>query len=135
MTQLICVPPEMTKDIWPFVSGLIYVAMKKGGLSAFAPIQESVLEGRSLLWIAWGGDDRKVEAAAITSIAATEWRKVCEVVACAGKGMERWISLLSQIEDYAKTEGCSAMRIIGRRGWIDQLPAYHLKRVVLEKVL
>lgn len=133
--DLICVPPDIVPQVWPFVSGLMWVAVKKGGLSSFAPIQDDVLNGRSLLWIAWGGDTTKVEAAGISQITETEWRKVCTIVAVAGKQMERWLSLLGQIESYAKQEGCTGMRIMGRRGWEKVLPDYHVKRIVIEKVL
>jgi hypothetical protein len=48
-------------------------------------------------------------------------------------GMRRWLDLIGPIEDFARAEGCSLMRIIGRAGWARVLPAYRLKNVVLEK--
>jgi hypothetical protein len=48
-------------------------------------------------------------------------------------GMRDWLGLIGPIEDFARAEGCSTMRIIGRAGWARALPAYQLKNVVLEK--
>lgn len=133
--SLICVPPEVVDQVWPRISGLIYVAMKKGQVGSFEFVKDSVLSGRSLLWVAWDGVSPGIEAAAITAIEQTEWRKVCTIVACSGANMDRWIHLLETIEDYGRSEKCSATRIYGREGWSKMLPSYRRKRVILEKAL
>ncbi len=92
-----------------------------------------VLDGRALVWLAWG--EGRVYSVAVTTIAVNEWRKVCEIVACGGKEMCRWLHFIERLEDYARTEGCSAMRIFGRRGWTRILASYRVKRVILEKDL
>lgn len=135
MTELICVPPEVVNQVWPKISGLIYVAMKKGQVGSFESVKGDILSGRALLWLAWDGQSPDVEAAAVTLIEETEWRKVCTIVACGGAHMDRWIHLLDTIEDYGRSEGCSAARIFGRRGWGEMLPAYKHKRTILEKAL
>jgi len=138
--QLVCIPPDMAPEIWPHVEGLIWVAMKQGGLSSFQAVKDSVLSGGSgtLLWIAWDqtktGRDA-IEAAAITELHQTEWRKVCLIVACGGSRLSEWVNFIGGLEKYARDERCTATRIMGRRGWIQFLPDYHLKRVVLEKGL
>lgn len=132
--QLICVPPDMVTQIWTHVSGLVYVALKKGGISAFAPIEAAVLSGEMLLWVATE-DAQSIKAAAVTCIEQTEWRRVCCIVACGGRGMDNWLPLIGGLEDYAKGEDCRAMRIIGREGWQKALPDYQRKRVILEKAL
>jgi hypothetical protein len=133
--RLICVPPEVVDQVWPKIAGLIYVAMKKGQVGSFQPVCDAVLAGRALLWVAWDGESPNIEAAAVTKIEETEWRRVCTVVACGGHQMDRWVHLLDTIDDYARTEKCSAMRIYGRNGWERVLPAYRRKRVILEKAL
>ncbi len=100
--------------------------------------------------------DHEIVAAAVTELQQTERCKFCIVVACGGSsheehqgvdarlrglcrerpgGMARWLHLLTPIENWARAEGCDAMRIMGRRGWSRVLPAYRLTRVVLEKEL
>ncbi len=133
--QLICIPPDAVGQVWPKISGLIYVAMKKGQCGSFESVKNDVLSGRALLWVAWDGESPGIEAAAVTLIEETEWRRVCTIVACSGAHMDRWIHLLDTIEDYGRTEKCSAARLYGRCGWEAMLPAYRRKRVILEKAL
>jgi hypothetical protein len=59
--------------------------MKRGDLSSFGPVEDSVLRGDALLWLALScedGDGVRIDAAAVTELYRTEWRKVCVVVAC-----------------------------------------------------
>jgi hypothetical protein len=59
--------------------------MKRGDLSSFRPVEDSVLRGDALLWLALScedGDRVRIDAAAVTELHRTEWRKVCVVVAC-----------------------------------------------------
>ena len=59
--------------------------MKRGDLSSFGPVEDSVLRGDALLWLAVtyeDGDGVRIDAAAVTELHRTEWRKVCVVVAC-----------------------------------------------------
>jgi hypothetical protein len=116
--------------------------MKRGDLSSFAPVEASVLRGDALLWLALsreGGAGVRIDAAAVTELHRTEWRKVCVVVACGAPShvseRRRWIGLLERIEDFARAEGCEAIRIIGRKGWARVLTSYQAKRIVLEKDL
>jgi hypothetical protein len=140
--HLVCVPPDKVALAWPSVRSLIFAAMKRGDLSSFGPVEDSVLRGDALLWLALtheDGDSVRIDAAAVTELHRTEWRKVCVVVACGapsrGSDRRRWIRLLEGLEDFARAEGCSATRIIGRQGWARVLPSYQAKRIVLEKEL
>ena len=133
--QLVCVPPDVVSQVWPHVSGLIYVAMKKGDISSFQPIAESVLSGKSLLWVAWNEAENKIKAAAVTELHQTEWSKFCVIVACGGKDMSTWLDIRGPIYEYAKAEGCKAMRLYGRKGWKDALPDWRVTRFVMERSL
>jgi hypothetical protein len=130
--QLICVDPIRVPEFWPYVRPLIVRAMQRGG-GAFWPVESAVLQGRALLWLAWNGE--RIEAAAVTELQQSEWRKVCEIVACGGAVLARWIDLIDGIEQYARAEGATAVRIVGRDGWERVLRNYRRKRVVLEKEL
>ena len=131
--ELICVPPDTVHKVWPQVRNLIYAAMKRGGISSFKPVEDSVLSGRALIWLAWDGV--KVHAAAVTELHQTEWRKDCVIVACGGSGMDEWLPLIEGIEKFARAESCVAVHLIGRRGWERKLKDYRAKRVMLEKEL
>jgi hypothetical protein len=131
--ELICVAPDRVHEFWPHVSDLIHRAIRRTNLSHSQDIDFDVLNGDGLLWIAWNG--RTVEAAATTSLIETDAEKVCVLTACGGENMRRWIDLLGQIEDYAKAEGCSRVRIFGRKGWVRVLERYRIRNVILEKEL
>jgi hypothetical protein len=83
--HLVCVPPDKVALAWPPVRSLIFTAVKRGDLSSFRPVEDSVLRGDALLWLALScedGDRVRIDAAAVTELHRTEWRKVCVVVAC-----------------------------------------------------
>jgi hypothetical protein len=131
--ELICVPPHRTLEIWPVVSTMIYRAMKRGGLSSFKSVEQGVLAGNALLWLAVQGT--VLQAACVTELIVTEWQKTCVIVACGGADMEQWLHLISGLEQYAKDEGCSCIRIFGRKGWERKLKDYSAAKIVLEKEL
>ncbi|MGA7489040.1 MAG: hypothetical protein WBW74_19120 [Xanthobacteraceae bacterium] len=143
--HLICVPPDRAALVWPHVRALILAAMRRGDLSGFRPVESSVLSGAALLWLAVTRENG-IEAAAVTELQQTEWRRVCVVVACGAPsggrlpssralGTRPWLRLLDGIEAYAKAAGCSAVRIMGRKGWARVLTSYLAKRIILEKDL
>ena len=153
--QLVCMPPDEVGRTWPHVRHLILAAMKRGGLSSLQPVEDAVLRGDALLWLAIAreehqgvdarlpglsrrrpdGDGSRIAAAAVTELHQTEWRKVCVLIACGGKGADRWIGLLGSIEAYARAAGCEAMRLMGRGGWQRLLPSYRRTGIVLERTL
>jgi hypothetical protein len=130
--QLICVDPHRITAVWPHVAPLLKAAIARTDLSRFDEIECDVLGGRSLLWLAWSG---RIEAAATTILTDTDANKACVLTACGGKDMSRWLALLEIIEAYARAEGCSRMRIFGRKGWQRVLETYHTTNIVLEKDL
>lgn len=131
--ELACVPPDQVHIAWPGVAGMVRAAMKRADLGSFELIRKAVLRGEALLWLAI--ESGEISACCVTQLAVTEWRKVCELVACGGSEMDRWLWMLGTIEKYAKAEGCDAVRITGRNGWARVLPDYRPFRVVLEKGL
>ncbi len=125
------VPLRNLNPLWPKIRPLLYLAMKRGDFSAFAPIEHAIHTGLADVWIATENGD--IHAAAVSEYGNTETRKVCTIVACGGEDMGKWIHLLRNIEAKAKVDGCKAVRIIGREGWIRMLTSYRPRRVVLEK--
>ena len=131
--ELICVDPRRIREIWPHAAELIHKAVRRTNLNHARDIEVDVLGGRGLLWLAWNGE--AIEAAATTSLIQTDTDKVCILTACGGADMRRWLPLLTQIEDYARNEGCACVRIYGRRGWQRVLDGYDVTHVILEKEL
>lgn len=133
MANLICVAPNRVHEFWPHARELIRNAILRTNLSHFQDIEYDILSGDGFLWLAWNGEE--IEAAATTALIRTDADKVCVLTACSGEDMTRWISLISGIEAYAKSEGCACVRIYGRKGWSRVLEGYDVQHVVLEKAL
>lgn len=128
MADLICVDPAQVGDFWPYARPLIKAAIDATQLCPFEPIEEAVLKGEQLLWLAWDGE---IAAAATTALRPP----VCELTACSGYHRERWLPLFAKIEGYAKAEGCKIMRLCGRKGWSRVLDGYQVSHVIMEKEL
>ncbi|MGJ5205543.1 hypothetical protein [Bradyrhizobium sp. HKCCYLR20261] len=112
-------------------------AIRRTGLSAFVEIEQDVLAGRALLWLALNGASgaATIDAVAATRLELTETGMVCVITACEGQSMARWLPLISGIETYAKAEGCRGMRLHGRKGWLRALDGYRQTHVILQKEL
>lgn len=130
---MLCVDPAQVKQFWPHVAPLLKKAVERTNLNTFEDIEDDVLDGDALLWIAWTG---KIEAAATTLLQyGNENKLYCVLTACGGSDMKQWLPLLEKIESYAKDEHCVAMRVFGREGWKRILEGYDVTNVVLEKAL
>lgn len=130
--DLVCVNPKNILQIWPQARHLIKSAIEQTGLSEFADIEHAVLCGDQLLWLALSDH---VDAAATTHLIRTSGKPVLIITACAGDHMERWLPLRQRVESYAKAEGCSCIRLYGRRGWERTLKDYRVEYVIMEKDL
>lgn len=133
LAEAVCVPPSEVEYIWGCVYPWIKRAMERGDLGTFDAVEDDVINGRALLWLVWNDPD--IDGCAVTQLGRTEKSKVCTIVACGGEDARHWVSLIRKIEEYAKAEGCDAVRILGRKGWLRLLPDYNAPKVVLEKRL
>lgn len=131
--ELHCVAPGYLTAVWAKCQGSIREAMRRGGLGLFAAVEHAVMSGESQLWIAWDGTS--IAGACVTSLHDTDAGRVCIIDACGAGDFDRVSHLLAGIEDFARDEGCVAVRIFGRKGWTRVLRDYDVKRVVLEKRL
>lgn len=132
MVDLVCVDPKLVHQVWPHARSLIKSAIEYTGLSDFIDIEDAVLTGEQLLWLAWDGN--AIDAAATTHLVKIG-KTVLILTACAGHNRERWLPLFEQIETYAKNEGAACVRIYGRKGWERVLTGYRVEHVILEKAL
>jgi hypothetical protein len=130
--DLVCVDPKTVHEIWPQARELIRAAIEETDLSEFSDIEYDVLCGDQLLWLAISDH---VEAAATTHLIKTRGKPILIVTACSGAQMDRWLSLRARVESYAKAEGCSRVRLYGRKGWERVLKDYRVEYTIMEKQL
>ena len=133
LASLHCIPPQLAREIWPLVRDKLYSAVRRTDLSHSLDVARDVLHGDGVLWLACDGQE--IEAAAVTLLTRTDRHLVCLITALGGSNMERWLPLLSQIEDWAKSEGAALVRVMGRPGWARVLKDYEVSNVVLERAL
>lgn len=131
--RLLCVDPALVGQFWPYVRDLLKRASEKTGMGDFGELEHQVLTGLQLLWLA--SDGTRIEAAATTQLCNENGRRLCVIVACGGENRSRWLPLIAGIEDFARREGCSEMRIYGRKGWTRALSDYRARYVILTKDL
>lgn len=131
--RLLCVPPDLVAHFTPHASRYIDAAIEKVGLSDAAGVEADVLASRALLWLACDGTD--IIGAGVTELVMSRGRKLCVIVAWGADDQKRCAHLISVIEDYARAEGCAAVREYGRPGWQRALPDYRVKAVIMEKEL
>lgn len=131
--EAVCIAPDCVQFVWHKVSHLIKRAIERVDLGHFGKVQADVVNGNSLLWVAWDGD--RIKGAAVTQLEQTEKRLVCTIVACGGEDSYLWLHLIEKIEDYARAEGCDCVRIFGRKGWARVLKNYQAPSVILERQL
>jgi hypothetical protein len=135
MTEsLLCVAPHLVEKIWPHVVHFIEQALWTGiGDDDIATIKDDLDAGHSLLWVVWDGSE--LIAAATTKLIKVPTKKLCLITSCAGKRLERWRQFIADLEKYAASEGCDALRITGRPGWKAIFPDYREPWVCIEKNL
>src|SRR5215510_10982481 len=131
--RAICVDPARLAETWPLVAPFIRRAAERDDRSDVSRIAQDLRDGTALLWLAWDG--KAVCAAAVTQLNVANDRKFCTITACGGRELKRWLSLIGALERFAIEEGCTSVRINGRRGWARVLSDYRLHSIVLEKEL
>ena len=133
MAKVHCVNPQTVAEVWPLVSDYIAASVVRSGVGSSAAIRDLVFAGGALLWVVIEAE--QISTAIVTQVGISDTGKICEIVACGGRGTLEDLSLLPEIENYARNQDCRVMRIIGRKGWMRALPDYKETRVVLEKEL
>jgi hypothetical protein len=96
-------------------------------------VEDDVMTGHALLWLVWKAPE--ILGAAVTQIVVTQKSRVCVIVACGGENLRLWLPPVERIENYARDEGCDAVRILGRKGWMRVLEDYSAPAVILERRL
>lgn len=132
MVDVICVDPKYVQTVWPEVKHFIRAAYDTGiGDDTFEDIERKVLDGDFLVWVAF---DDQIKAVCITNLIISGRKKLCILTAAAGQDC-CWAECIKPIENYARNEGCDAVRLYGRRGWKRIFKDYCEPWVALEKKL
>ena len=117
-SEIICYSSEQIHKIWPHVMEYVMLGLGERNLYTLPRVYKGLENGELQLWTA---QTDEIEAVIVTSIQTdTEGNEVkfCLVLSAGGTNIDSWIdSMVLYIESWAKENGCSEMRIYGRRGW------------------
>jgi hypothetical protein len=100
-----------------------------------ADVAKALADGTAQLWTAFEG--LTIQAVAVTQIVPCSAGKYCSIWITAGDEMQDWLPFISQLEDWARREGCSFMSAEPRPGFARVLKqyGYEMPHVILEKEL
>lgn len=115
---LLCAAPMQVEGVWRIIEPMIRAAFATGiGDETADDIHEDLVNMRSLLWVVVDELSSEIIAAATTRLVTVSVGKMCVITSCGGRDLMRWIGFIRDLEDYAKAEGCSIFRMMGRPGW------------------
>ncbi len=135
-TKLICIDPAIVPRVWPMVKPMIDRAYNEVDDEIPATLFNDLCANRALLWLVSDMTAQRIVYAFITELyIRRSGLKVCRLVAGSGERMSDWLHLQSELEQYARDEGCSKIVAEGRTGWSRALSGYSVIRHVIEKDL
>lgn len=109
---MILVPAEQLSDVWPQVSGWISSALEYGqGDENLTDVLVSIAVGRYLLFFEPG------KFAIVAQVQHFPRQKVIVVLYCGGRDLEAIKRGIEEAKPWCKTQGITAFRVWGRKGW------------------
>lgn len=128
------VPPEHVDATFTILSREVEsIAARSSGRFTVEDLRDALKTMKMLAWVAVF--DTRLHAIVLAEIAEYPQRKVCRLVGCAGRDRKKWLPLLSEIETWAASIGCTMMQAHARKGWLGDLPTYRMTHCILEKEL
>ena len=129
------VPREALRAVWPHVNRRIMSVVEGSrGELTIESVLRRLASNQWQLWVVSEGPH--VVGIVITEIGVTDsGMRICNVKSCVGEDATQWLHLLSDIEGWAKANGCVRISTWARKGWAKRLKHYNLTHVMLERDL
>ena len=128
------VPPDQVAAIWAYVLPHIEAAIEHSeGELLPEDVFPNLCMGDMQLWVVV--NDTKIQATVITQIIDYPRKNILRVLCLGGRGLKEWYHLFYQIEDFAKSNNCSAIEAWARKGFEKMLPDWKSSYQVLTKEL
>lgn len=125
----------MLGDVFPHIKDHIEgVAERSRGRFSVPGIIDRIARKDWVLWVVFA-DGIVLSVLTAELYHDVSGLKCCRIPFCTGNGAASWVHLITQIEDWARAEGCERFDMIARKGWAKHLPDYKLTHVLLEKDL
>ena len=125
-------PGQKVDDIWTQALPLLRRGFESPEIAD--RYYDKCKDGKAQLWGVF--EDQHILAAMLTEIVTIGGRKVCNVISIGGTRMKEWFHFMPLLEQWARENGCAAMRHANcRLGWAKALKDYETTRITLEKAL
>lgn len=128
-SELVCFSSGQIPVVWPAVKPHIQRAVERVTYT-IDDVYDGLCNQRMQLWTSINAD---VEAALVTSI-EEDHTKFCLLLAAGGANVDEWSPWIVTVEEWAREQGCTEMRIYGRIGWARKLD-YQIDYTRLSKQL
>ena len=135
MSELVFIPPENIKQVWPLALPWVEAAVKHQANHFTAEgICEAFIDSSWQLWLVWDG--KKVMAVLGTEL-YTDMRgdKVGALRFISGRDRKEWVGLINVLEQRMREVGVSRLEMLARKGWAKEFRKYHMTHVLLTKDL
>jgi hypothetical protein len=129
--SLFLVPQADADEVWILAEPYIKAGCEQGE-AVPEELLRAVLDGDAHLWIAFSDH---CEAAAVTKIMRAPHGLVCLLDAFGAESLERVRHLTPKVGEWAKKQGCVALRIYGRLGWQRVMKDFTPRWVAMDKKL
>lgn len=134
------IPPDRVEEFWGRISTILWRAIiRTEGRHTLLTTKHAIQDSRMQLWAAFDGPDMETcIAVLVTETAQFPSGHISgEIVFAAGEIIPDCLPLLGLVESWAKSVGCSSLRLIGRKGWSRALKTmgYEETAILMEKAL
>jgi hypothetical protein len=141
--HLVQIPPDKVingesplETMWPLIVPFLQKAIDHShDMATIEETWDDLMTKRHQLWVVID-DNKKINTAAVTMLQKYKTGLVQATIAMLGGesgNLKDILELRSELEAWAKTEGCNRIRFFARKGWAKYLPDYKLASYVMSK--
>ena len=116
--EAVLVPADGVEKVWVLAEGFVEAACKTTDKQTPSSVFDGLIEDKCQLWLVYDVEEGEVISSVITEICcwpSGTWSAL--ITLCGGLQVNRWAPLIAKIEDWARSEGCHAVEVLGRKGW------------------
>jgi hypothetical protein len=123
---LLKVTPEKLGEVWGKAYEWLAPAIERDGLVTKETVYDGLKSGYNQLWVC-------ETAAAVTCLEDYAKERVCFIWLAGGSDLSKIKENMRFIEAWAFENGCSRMRVTGRKGWLRVFKDYSEPYITMEK--
>lgn len=109
-------PDDLKWGLEHAANHIVRIEKRTRGARTFVGIVDCVLRGQWQLWLVMDADFKCVAAFATGFYTRDDGKTGLEIEWLAGSGFREWRHLLAEVEDWARSLGCTYMHCLARNG-------------------